>query len=65
MNETDIVNRLGQPSERDDDDADFIAYIYRTPEIRIKILFYKSTNKLFSYTITLMDEYINKIAGAR
>ena len=65
MNETDIVNRFGQPSERNDDDADFIAYSYITPEIKISIVFYKNTNKLFSYTITLTDEYINKIVGAR
>ena len=64
MNETDIVNRLGQPSERTDD-VYFIKYSYLTPEIRIIFWFYQNTNKLFGCTITLTDEYINKIVGAR
>ena len=65
MNETDIVNRLGQPSERTDDDADFIEYSYLTPEISISFWFFKNSNKLSGYTITLTDEYVNKVVGVR
>lgn len=61
MNETDIVKRLGQPSKIYDDDPDFISYSYITPEIRIKVSFFKNNNKLFLCTVTLTDEYISKI----
>lgn len=59
MTGSDIIDRLGQPSN-ETDEYNYFYYNYLSTNIDIHFIFNKNSNKLISYTVVLTDEYVNE-----
>lgn len=50
MDKSDVIKRFGQPNDTSDDEY-YCYFYYETPELLIKIRFWKENEKLSSYTL--------------